>query len=185
MPEALPELWKRRSISNVVPWPEISALLTLEGDGDRLLPLTRRTPADLGLRTQIASLAVAPTVRAGLYLYFDFWEEAHETAQNIAGPEGSYWHAIVHRQEPDAGNSGYWFRQAGRHPVFPALREQAAVIGLDFGPHWNPTRFIEYCEEASRHPGSEAERRALETQRAEWQLLFDYCVTHGAACAAE
>jgi hypothetical protein len=70
---------------------------------------------------------------AGLYLYFGCWAEAHETAQDIATPEGSYWHAIVHRQEPDAWNSGYWFRQVGAHAIYPALRDAAAEIGSTRG----------------------------------------------------
>lgn len=147
----------------------------MDGDGERLIPLTRATPVNLQAGHAIESLSSPPLVKAGLYLYFSFWNEAHETAQDIGTPEGSYWHAIVHRQEPDAGNSNYWFRQVGKHPIFPALREQAAVLGIDFGPQWNPLRFIDYCEEARQRPGSETEGRALETQRAEWQLLFDYC----------
>ena len=121
------------------------------------------------------SLIVVMVALAGLYLYFSCWHEAHEIAQNISSPEGSYWHAIVHRQEPDAGNAGYWFRQVGAHPIFPALREEAARIGVDFGPRWNPIAFIEMCERARQQPGSDEERMAIETQRAEWQLLFDYC----------
>jgi len=95
--------------------------------------------------------------------------------QDIATPEGSYWHAIVHRQEPDAGNSAYWFRQVGAHAIFPALRDAAAEIGIPVGPRWNPQAFIDLCERAGQSPGSELERQAREVQRAEWQLLFDYC----------
>jgi len=112
---------------------------------------------------------------AGLYLYFSCWEEAHEIAQHLSTREGDYWHAIVNRQEPDAGNAGYWFGQVGAHPIFPLLREQAAQIGVDFGPRWDPVAFVKMCERARKQPGSELERQALETQRAEWQLLFDYC----------
>jgi hypothetical protein len=157
--------------------PAIASILALDGNGERLQPLTRTTSDHPQARRAIESLAAPPILKAGLYLYFSFWEEAHETAQEIATPEGSYWHAIVHRQEPDAGNSNYWFRQVGRHAIFPELRERAAALGVDFGLQWNPSRFVQYCEDARREPGGETERRALETQRAEWQLLFDYCAT--------
>src|SRR5579884_1380986 len=62
---------------------------------------------------------------AGLWLYFSCSEECHRIAQDLDTPEGSFWHAILHRQEPDSGNSAYWFRRTGFHPVFPALRAAA------------------------------------------------------------
>lgn len=159
--------------------PEVAAILALDGNGKRLMPLMQgpcSSPQALAAITAAAAKKRLPEAAvAGLYLYFSCWEEAHEIAQNISTPEGSYWHAIVHRQEPDAGNSGYWFRQVGAHPIFPALLDEAARIGVDFGPRWDPIAFIEMCERARQEPGSETERKALETQRAEWQLLFDYC----------
>jgi hypothetical protein len=162
----------------------VAAILRLDGDGGRLMPLVsprsgsadaRRLIREAGAH-QIFPRSRAPEAAlAGLYLYFDCWTEAHETAQDIATPEGSYWHAIVHRQEPDAWNSAYWFGQTGAHPIFAPLRDAAAAIGLDVGPRWNPPAFIEICARAHRSPGSELARQACEVQRAEWQLLFDYC----------
>jgi hypothetical protein len=108
-------------------------------------------------------------------LYFSCLDECHSVAQDDATAEGSFWHGILHRQEPDAGNSSYWFRRVGSHPVFPALRSAAAEAGLDLGPKWDPLRFIDYCEQARRKPGSDEEKIALTVQRTEWQLLFDYC----------
>jgi hypothetical protein len=116
-------------------------------------------------RSRIAAAQIPVTLRAGLYLYFGCWPEAHETAQDIATREGSYWHAIVHRQEPDAGNAGYWFAQVGNHPIFAELSAAA-------GAPWNPRTFIQQCEHAR---DAEAVRRAQELQLLEWQLLFDYC----------
>src|SRR5688572_28076746 len=72
-----------------------------------------------------------PTARApeaamsGLYLYFGCFEESHNLSQGINTPDGSYWHGMLHRQEPDPGNAAYWFRRVGRHPIFPALQNEA------------------------------------------------------------
>jgi hypothetical protein len=63
----------------------------------------------------------------------------------------------------------------GKHPIFPALRARAAEIGVECGKSWDPLAFIDYCEAARQRPGSPEERKALEVQRAEWQLLFDWC----------
>ncbi len=163
--------------------PEIAAILALDGNGERLMPLVHGTcssqDAPAAIEKAAANKLLPEAALAGLYLYFSCWDQAHNLAQNISTPEGSYWHAIVHRQEPDAGNAGYWFRQTGAHPIFPALRDRAAAIGVDFGPRWDPFAFIERCERARQDPGSQNERQALETQRAEWQLLFDYCAAKG------
>jgi hypothetical protein len=158
--------------------------LKLDGSGERLMPLAggacsspealKRLRA-LNPRTLLPGARAPEAALAGLYLYFSCLEEAHETAQRIETPEGSYWHAIVHRQEPDPGNAAYWFRRAGVHPIFPALRDAAAECGY---ATWDPFGFIDYCEKARRKPGSEDERIAREVQRAEWQLLFDYCATN-------
>jgi hypothetical protein len=154
----------------------VAAILALDGSGDRLMPLERGTCSSQEARRRLQSTAAVelfPETRApeaalaGLYLYFSCIDDAHNIAQGIETPEGWFWHAIVHRQEPDAGNSGYWFRRVGKHPIFPALRTAAAEIGVDFGAQWDPLAFIKLCE-AGGHG-------AIEVQRAEWQLLFDYC----------
>jgi hypothetical protein len=163
---------------------EVCEILALDGNGARLMPLALgRCSSERAierLKGANASLLFrgshAPAAAlCGLYLYFSCVDEAHEIAQDISSAEGSYWHAIVHRQEPDAGNSRYWFGQAGAHAIFRALREAAAEIGVDFGSRWDPFAFIDLCESARHRPGSLEEKRALEVQRAEWQLLFDYC----------
>jgi hypothetical protein len=113
-----------------------------------------------------------------LYVYLGAFEDAHETAQDLETAEGSFWHAILHRREPDAGNASYWFRQTGEHPIFPALLERAHGIAPSraFPARWDPYAFIEFCEAARRSPAGGLETIAREIQLAEWQLLFDYCV---------
>jgi len=169
----------------------LAEILSLAGRGMRLMPLTKSMCCSEEARRRIRSakpeelFAMARSPRgalAGLYLYFSCWDESHAVAQEDHSTEGSYWHAIVHRQEPDAGNSSYWFQRVGQHPIFPALLEKARAIqagfpGVDLklGPRWNPGEFIHVCESARRQPDSEFQDAALEVQRAEWQLLFDYC----------
>ncbi len=163
---------------------DVAAILALDGNGERLMPLAMGRCSSTHAFELLQSASAArlfPRSRApeaalsGLYLYFSCLDEAHSLAQDIGTAEGSFWHGIMHRQEPDPGNSSYWFQKVGRHPIFPALWEQAAAIGVNFGPQWDPFAFIDLCERARWAPGSDDERRALEVQRVEWQLLFDYC----------
>ncbi|MGA2132239.1 MAG: hypothetical protein ABSH50_08110 [Bryobacteraceae bacterium] len=158
---------------------EVSAILALDGDGRRPMPLVMERclsePARARLRgapaRQLFPGARAPeAAMAGLFVYLGCFDEAHGIAQDIATPEGSYWHAIVHRQEPDADNASYWFRRVGRHPIFPALARAAGVPNA-----WDPFAFIAQCEAARRSPGAELETQARALQLLEWQLLFDYC----------
>ena len=120
---------------------------------------------------------------SGLWLYFSCYDESHNIAQDVDTAEGSYWHGIVHRQEPDPGNSAYWFHRVGTHPVFAILHEAGKHV-LDSHPEvkaytlksaWDPFAFIDFCEYARRRAGSEDEQAAREIQQAEWQLLFDHC----------
>src|SRR5262249_44219928 len=154
---------------------EVAKILALDGNGMRLMPLAGGTCSSEEARELVGRSTLPELLRAGLYVYFSCWKEAHEMVDDSDLPEGKYWHAIVHRQEPDAWNSGYWFRQVDRHAIFPALRERAKDVGLEVGSQWDPIAFIDYCEKARTQSRSDAERKALEVQRAEWQLLFDYC----------
>ena len=42
------------------------------------------------------------------------WDTAHNIAQDIHTPMGSWIHAHLHVIEGDLGNAGYWYGKAGR-----------------------------------------------------------------------
>lgn len=124
---------------------------------------------------------------SGLWLYFDCFEKAHTVAQEDKSREGSFWHAIAHRREPDYFNSSYWFQQVGNHPVYPAILEAAKQLSQAMPDarflkgnesKWIPDAFVGYCEEAAR-AGGVREQFAVRMQRAEWEILFDYCASAG------
>lgn len=124
----------------------------------------------------------AEAALAGLWLRHGGWDEAHSIAQDLPSAEGSYWHGIVHRLEPDAWNAGYWFRRAGRHPVHEPLAEQAGALagqyqeaGFTAPARWDPFAFIGFCEQMRGRPGTPGHKLALAIQEAEWRLLFDWC----------
>jgi hypothetical protein len=154
---------------------------------DRLAPLGPGTPNE-SVRPALAKLTVAtlfaPTpVRdhnaaraclAGLWLYHDFLDESHAISQDIATADGSFWHAIMHRREPDAWNSKYWWRRVGNHPVFAQLAGEAARLGWRA---WDPAAFVDACEQ-ERGSGSEREELLRTVQRVERELLFAWCYGH-------
>jgi hypothetical protein len=169
----------------------VARILALDQDGNRLIPLgsgkcsPKEATALLAQQkaSELFRNASAPdAAMAALWTYFSCFEQAHQVAQDISTPEGSFWHAILHRQEPDPGNAEYWFRQVGQHPVFDHLAEAASRIaaarpatGFRIASRWDPLYFNDFCERARRVPGTDLEKAALEIQRAEWQLLFDHC----------
>jgi hypothetical protein len=159
--------------------PEAADLLALAGDGRRCMPLVSpRTPdAALAARLRRPAREIFPAAarpeaaHAGLWLYFGFFDESHSIAQEIHTADGSYWHGILHRMEPDAWNAGYWFDRVGPHPVFGPLHAAARELGYGVGSRWDPKAFVADCDRAAPH------QQALlqQVQLAEWQLLFHHC----------
>jgi hypothetical protein len=124
---------------------------------------------DLGAK--ITNANAARCCHAGLWLLHHFWEEAHTICQDIATPEGSFWHAILHRREPDAWNSKYWFRQVGQHVVLDQLVQLSPKVGYQYS---SPSQFVDFCE-LHRGQGTSLVEIARQVQLLEWQLLFNHC----------
>jgi hypothetical protein len=170
--------------------PQVAQILAIDGHGLRPMPLVAEgCPATVAGRlgpesgkTLFGEAAHPNAALAGLWLYFSGIDEAHALVQDDGSAEGSLWHAILHRQEPDSGNSAYWYRRAGQHPTHYALsREAKAIVAAypqaEFRPSlpWDPFGFVMLCDRARTQPGSQSEAAAIAIQLVEWQLLFDYC----------
>jgi hypothetical protein len=112
---------------------------------------------------------------AALWLYHDFLDESHAISQSISTVEGSLWHGIMHRREPDPSNAAYWFRRAGDHPTLETLAKDVPGLGpLPGSERWDPFHFIDLCER-HRGDGSSEEMTLRRVQQREWELLFDWC----------
>ncbi|MFO0816759.1 MAG: hypothetical protein U1A77_02380 [Pirellulales bacterium] len=124
---------------------------------------------------------------SGVWLLHNFLDESHSLSQDIHTASGSYWHGIMHRREPDFGNSKYWFRQAGDHPAYSEVGRAARAIAaaardslpapalaLADDDSWDPFRFVNLCS-STYGRGGVLESFCREVAWAEWQVLFDYC----------
>jgi hypothetical protein len=168
-PAPIAELWSTDRLPELGPGrPNAAVRDALQSlSVDRLFPQCRDREAALGCL-------------GGLWLLHDFLDESHGISQDLGGWIGSYWHGIMHRREPDAGNAKYWFRRVPRNPVFEALGTYAADLGWLLEEGFHPFDFVDSCEEA-RGTGSEFELVCRRVQLREMQLLFDHCYRHAAA----
>jgi hypothetical protein len=153
---------------------------------DRLPALGPGSPNEV-VREELVSLGVeaafpvchdrdaAKACISGLWLYHDFLDESHAISQELPGWIGSYWHAIMHRREPDPDNAKYWFRRVTENEVFERLAADAPDLGFAIsGSVWDPFLFVERSER-ERGSGSSMEEACRRVQLHEMRLLFDLC----------
>ncbi len=154
-------------------------------DGSRRAALAALTPQSIAGERKLKDRGPAQACISALWLRHDFLDESHHISQDLDTRDGSYWHAIMHRREPDYGNSKYWFRRVGKHRVFGPLNALARSLARQSGAgkattqlaeqsDWDPFHFVDLCQQAGSGP-PELGALCMKIQQAEWELLFDDC----------
>jgi hypothetical protein len=145
-------------------------------DWELLQRIRSADDAALAGERKIAAPARFALVRGGLLYAVDALDAAHRIFQDEKSDLGSYWHGMVHRREGDFDNARYWFRRAGQLPFFADLHRLAsgnsALMARQSG--WDPYLFTGECEQA-RFGAEDSARELRALQRAEFDVLFDYC----------
>lgn len=199
----------RSAVANPTGIQWAAGVASVSKDNRRLLPRSDRLPSLVpqapgrecdwlrhhveGVLHQTLSDVTGPAadllaLQAGLWQMHDFLDESHACSQQIEGEgidrNGDYWHAIMHRREPDFDNSKYWFRRVGQHPIFKQLPEIAQQALSDYPEaatwsdrlcrhgQWDAFAFVDLCQAAHRTEESPLANAARRIQWAEMLLLL-------------
>ena len=156
LPSAIVEAIEAAPISGLDDGPPVPALFGLLSDGKE---------------SQWASIGSAQKslCMSGLWLLAGELDRSHSISQNIESAEGSFWHGIMHRREGDFGNSKYWFRRVGSHPVFEQLAE------ISEGVYTDPYDFVDRCSRVKRSDDASFQQ-CQRAQWLEWQALMAHCL---------
>jgi hypothetical protein len=161
-----------------------------------LAPSDHSIPAWIrqAMHASISGESVAKTaLRAGILQIHDDLTGSHEFSQSIegAGPQrlGDYWHAIMHRREPDYGNARYWCRRIQTPQVTERLAQLSRLLfdssSIPEARHWGekcvvsgnwkPAAFVDLCESLARSPVPALDLLARRIQWLEMLLLLQRC----------
>jgi len=167
---------------------KILDILQLAGK-DRPFDRLERGKPVAGGKDAVAASELPILAQGCLYLYFDCFEEAHNVANDHEGSwQGNWIHAIVHRREPDAGNSRYWYaRVSPPAGIYQAVGQEALrALGpkppeglekladkLKKSGTWVPEVFVEVCDRFRKEaPASAPFQKLAQLQEIEWQGLL-------------
>jgi hypothetical protein len=156
LPPAIVEAIEAAPMPDLGDGPQVPALFDLLSDGLK----NQWTSIDSSQQ----SLCIS-----GLWLLAGELDRSHSISQDIGSAEGSFWHAIMHRREGDFGNSKYWFRRVGSHPVFDQLAE------ISDGVYSDPYDFVDQCSRVQQGD-DESSQECQRAQWLEWQALMSHCI---------
>lgn len=164
----------------------LKSLVNPAADEDRTAQAGKILPL---LENSLPSGPLRECLAAAIWLAADELERAHHHCQDIPGPYGAAWHAVVHRREGDFSNSKYWWRQAKpvRWKNVMELIRSAIARAPGATPRelqqflsaerYDPVAFVDLVEAQHPHGDAAVQIALIEIQRAEWLWLFDECRT--------
>ena len=120
----------------------------------------------------------------------DALHECHEIVQDLIGPTGSFWHAIMHRREGDFSNAKYWYARCADHRAGRIISAMARdVVGRKIadnailrivGGEYNPDALVDLVRELDGIEEGPRYEAAVRIQQLEWEALFQYCAYEAA-----
>lgn len=120
---------------------------------------------------------------AGLWLWHDFLDEAHEIVGPMRSPTAAFFHAIIHRREGDLSNAKYWYRQCENHPALPAIAARCGPTVANLpadkqifrivNQSWNGSAFVDLVGDVTSRQKHSHEDVARMLQKIEWMTLFE------------
>lgn len=152
-------------------------------------------PKDL-LAIEVKDAEEAQAVLAAYWLFLDGLHEAHGLVQDLVGPTGAFWHAIMHRLEGDFSNAKYWYDRCSTHRVMKLLGAVATdVAGKEAAKDpaiqrivsgaWNAHALVDLVASIHDKPNDPRFSAAIRLQQIEWHTLFHHCVREAVGAPGE